>query len=178
MYLNKIALSLLLILVSCGTDLAPSAKDDRAPVVCGTPGPNVCQQAPDFTLSDTLVNPVTLSSVLSSPTTSGVVLYFTMWCPVCDTDMTDMRSMMPAFPKVSFLVADYVSGTVADARNAEVTNNYDGSGFIVLADTQQSVLNLYKATMGTTVVIDRNGIIMMNETYKSAKLQSVLAALH
>jgi hypothetical protein len=66
---------------------------------------------------------------------------------------------------------------VADARNAEVSNGYDGSGFIILADTQQTVLNLYKAAMGTTVVVDRNGVIMMNENYKSAKLQSVLAAL-
>jgi hypothetical protein len=100
-----------------------------------------------------------------------------MWCPVCDTDMTNMRSIMPAFPYVTFLVADYVSGTVADARNAEVSNGYAGSGFIILADTQQTVLNLYNATMGTTVVIDRNGVIMMNESYKSDKLQSVLAGL-
>lgn len=177
MYLNKIALCTLLILSSCGTDLIPSGADKRPQVQCGTIGPNVCQQAQDFTLSDTLGSSVTLSSVLSSPTTSGAVLYFTMWCPVCDTDMTDMRSMMPAFPNVSFLIVDYVSGTVADARNAEVSNGYDGSGFIVLADTQQTVLNLYKATMGTTVVINRNGVVMMNETYKSAKLQSILAAL-
>ncbi len=177
MYLNKIAFCILLILVSCGTDLAPSSTDDRPPVQCGTTGPNVCQTAPDFTLSDTLGNSVTLSSILSSPTTSGAVLYFTMWCPTCDTDMTNMRSLMPAFPNVSFLIVDYVSGTVADARNAEISNGYDGSGFVVLADTRQAVLNLYQATMGTTVVIDRSGNIRMNETYKSAKLQSVLAAL-
>jgi len=91
--------------------------------------------------------------------------------------MTDMRSLMPAFPNITFLVADYVSGTVADVRNAEVSNGYSGSGFIVLADTQQIVLDLYNSTMATTVVIDRNGVIMMNESYKSAKLQSVLAGL-
>ncbi len=177
MYLNKITLCIVLILASCGTDLIPSGADKRPQVQCGTIGPNVCQTAPDFTLSNTLGNSITLSSVLSSPTTSGAVLYFTMWCPVCDTDMTDMRSMMPAFPNVSFLIVDYVSGTVADARNAEVSNGYDGSGFIVLADTQQAVLNLYKATMGTSVVINRNGVVLMNETYKSSKLQSTLAAL-
>ncbi len=177
MCLNKIALCILLVLASCGTDLAPSGKDIRPTIQCGTTGPYVCQTAPDFTLSNTLGNPVPLSSILSSPTTSGVVLYFTMWCPVCDADMTDMRSMMPAFPNVSFLIVDYVSGTVADARNAEVSNSYAGSGFIVLADTQQNVLKLYKGTMGITVVIDRNGVILMNETYKSAKLQSMLASL-
>jgi peroxiredoxin len=163
-------------LASCGTDLLPSGADKRPAVQCGSLGPNVCQNAPDFTLSDSLGTSVTLSTSLAS--SGGVVLYFTMWCPVCDTDMTDMRSaIMPAFPNVTFLVADYVSGTVAAVRNAEVSNGYAGSGFIILADTQQTVLNLYNATMGTTVVIDRNGVIMMNESYKSAKLQSVLAEL-
>ncbi len=177
MYLNKIALCIVLVLVSCGTDLVPSSTDDRPPVQCGTAGPDVCQIAPDFTLFNTLGSSVTLTTVLSSPTTSGAVLYFTMWCPTCDTDMTAVRSIMPSFPNVSFFAIDYVSGTVAAARDAEVSNGYDGSGFTVLADTQQTVLNLYKATMGTTVVIDRNGVVRMNETYKSAKLQSILAAL-
>lgn len=174
---SKIALCcIVFMLASCGTDLLPSGTDKRPPVQCGSVGPNVCQNAPDFTLFDSLGTSVTLSMMLAS--SGGVVIYFTMWCPVCDTDMTDMRSsIMPAFPNVTFLVADYVSGTVADARNAEVSNGYDGSGFIILADTQQTVLNLYKAAMGTTVVVDRNGVIMMNENYKSAKLQSVLAAL-
>jgi peroxiredoxin len=173
---SKIALCFIVfVLASCGTDLLPSGTDKRPPVQCGSVGPNVCQNAPDFTLSDSLGTSVTMSTSLAS--SKGVVLYFTMWCPVCDTDMTNMRSIMPAFPNVTFLVADYVSGTVADARNAEVSNGYAGSGFIILADTQQTVLNLYNATMGTTVVIDRNGVIMMNESYKSDKLQSVLAGL-
>jgi peroxiredoxin len=167
MHSGKIALCLaLFILAGCGTDLAPSATDKHASG----------QIAPDFTLSDTLGNSVTMSTTLASA--KGVVLYFTMWCPVCDTDMTDMRdAVMPNYPNVSFFVIDYVSGTVADARNAEVSNGYDGSGFIVLADTQRTVLNLYRATMGSTVLIDRNGIIRMNEEYKSAKLQSELAGL-
>ena len=173
---SKIVLCIVaFLLASCGTDLLPSGSDERPVVQCGSVGPNVCQKAPDFTLSDSLGTSVTLSTTLAS--TGGVVLYYTMWCPVCDTDMTDMRSLMPAFPNVTFLVADYVSGTVADARNAEVSNGYAGSGFIILADTQQTVLHLYNATMGTTVVIDRNGFIQMNENYKSAKLQSVLAGL-
>jgi hypothetical protein len=31
--------------------------------------------------------------------------------------------------------------------------------------------------MAATVVIDRDGVVRMNEIYKSAKLQSILAAL-
>ncbi len=169
MYFSRFILSfLLLVLLSCGTDLAPSATDKHMSD----------QHAPDFTLSDTLGNTVTLSSVLSAPSTSGVVMYFTMWCPTCTTDMDLMRDwIMPNFPHVRFFAVDYVSATVAQARDAEVSNGFDGSGFIVLADTDLAVSNLYNAGMATTVVIDRNGVIRMNELYKSDKLQSVLGTL-
>jgi hypothetical protein len=84
---------------------------------------------------------------------------------------------MPNFPNVRFFAVDYVSGTVADVRNSELSNGYGGSGFLVLADTAQTVLNLYHGTMGTTVVIDKSGIIRMNEDYKDDRLTAALAAL-
>lgn len=169
-------------LASCGgtlDDLAPSGSDKRSPVQPGTIGPAVSQLAPDFTLPDSLGGTVILSSSITATGVRGTVLYFTMWCPICDTHMSHMRSSaIPAFPEVRFYAVDYVSGTVADARSAEVSNGYDGSGFAVLADTQQTVLNLYQATMGTTVVIDRTGVVRMNEDFKDgARLQAVLTAL-
>jgi peroxiredoxin len=173
---------LLCVLTSCGgtlDDLAPSDTDKRPTVQPGTTGPFVGQFAPDFTLSDTLEGTITLSSSLTATGVQGAVLYFTMWCPICDTHMSHMRTTeIPAFPGIRFYAVDYVSGTVADARNAELTNGYDGSGFTVLADTQQTVLNLYQATMGTTVVIDRTGVIRMNEDFKDgSRLDATLAAL-
>jgi peroxiredoxin len=173
-------LLLLFTLVACGNmmdDLNPSGNDNRPLVQPGTTGPAVGQNAPDFTLNDTLGESVTLSSVF--PTVQGVVIYFTMWCPICDSHMSHMRSsQIPGFPNVRFYAVDYVSGTVADARNAEISNGYDGSGFTVLADTQQTVLGLYQATMGTTIVIDRTGVVRMNEDYKDgSRLQTVLANL-
>jgi hypothetical protein len=49
---------------------------------------------------------------------------------------------------------------------------------VVLSDTAQTVLGLYNGTMGTTVVIDHDGIVRMNEDYKNgAKLASILADL-
>ncbi len=86
--------------------------------------------------------------------------------------------IIPANPGVVFYAVDYVSATVADALNAEVSNGYAGSGFIVLADTTRTVLNEYNGTMGTTVVIDRNGVVQMNEDFKDGtKLQKILGAL-
>ena len=171
----------LVLLTGCGgmmDDLNPSGSDKRPPALPGTIGPAVGQNAPDFTLSDTLGINVTLSSELTTTNTQGVVLYFTMWCPSCELDMTNIQTyFIPAFPNVRFIAVDYVSGSVADAASA--AGSFAGPGhFIVLADTQQTVMNLYQATMETTVVIDSAGVVRMNESYKNgARLQAVLSSL-
>ncbi len=181
MHSNKITICfLLLFLAGCGSvkdDLWPSSVDKQPTAQPGTTGPVVGQNAPDFTVSDTLGNSVTLSSVV--PAHKGVVLYFTMWCPSCDSQMSYIQdNFIPVNPDIVFFAVDYVSATVAGARNAEVSNGFAGSGFIVLADTAPAILNEYNGTMGTTVVIDKNGIIQMNEDFKDgARLQSVLTAL-
>lgn len=175
-YGRLLLLPLLLILAGCG-DLDPSGSDKRPPVEPGTTGPAVGQNAPDFTLPDSLGNSLTLSAIF--PSANGVVLYFTMWCPICDAHMSHMRSaVMPLFPNARFVAVDYVSGSVPEARANEVTNGYDGSGFTVLADIGANVLREYAATMGTTVVVDNTGVIRMNEDYRDgANLRGVLAAL-
>jgi peroxiredoxin len=171
---------LLILLAGCGgmmDDLNPSGADRRPAVQPGTSGSAVGQNAPDFTLSDSLGNTVTLSSLV--PTVPGTVLYFTMWCPICDGHMSHMRDVViPQFPAVRFFAADYVSGSVVDARNAEISNGYAGTPFTVLADVNQTVLKAYQGTMGTTVVIDAAGVILMNEDYKDgSRLRAVLAGL-
>lgn len=175
-YRRLLFLPILFLLAGCG-DMAPSGTDKRPPVQPGTVGPGVGQIAPDFTLQDSLGNGVTLSASVAQA--SGVVLYFTMWCPTCDTHMSDMRSaVIPAFPNTRFFAVDYVCGSVAEARNSEVANGYAGSGFTVLADVGASVLGAYGGTMGTTVVIDNTGVVLMNEDYRDgAHLRSVLAGL-
>jgi len=174
--------ALLLALCCCGStreDLYPSGKDKRPTVQAGTIGPAVGQQAPDFTLPDIHGNPTTLSASAKLPTAKGVVIYFTMWCPTCDSEMSNMRdAVMPRFPNVIYYAVDYVSGSFDGARNSELDNGYAGSGFTTLVDTSQSVLNQYQATMSTTVVIDSAGVVRMNENYKDgAKLQEILGGL-
>jgi len=180
---NSLLVMLLLILLTgCSgmtDDLFPTGSDKRPSVQCGVTGPMVCQIGPDFTLTDTLGNSVTLSSVVTTTGVQGAVLYFTMWCPICDTHMSHMQTyVIPAYPNVRFFVVDYVSGSVADAQNAQLINGYAAAAFTVLVDTDQSVLNLYQATMGTTIVIDSAGVVHMNEDYKDGvRLQNVLAGL-
>lgn len=170
--------AVLLLLAGCNSmtdDLFPSGEDKRPDVKSGTIGPQVGQIAPDFTLDDTLYTPHTLSTELGS--TDAVVLYFTMWCPVCDSHSSHMRQyIVPDFPDVQFYLVDYVSGTVALSRNNQVANGY--TDFTVLV-ADEAFTKLYQATMGTTVVIDADGqIVRMNEDYLTGdKLRATLEAL-
>lgn len=167
----------LLLLASCGDNLAPSGEDKRDEVQTGTTGAAVGQNAPGFSVSDINSNTVTLSSALAS--SKGVVLYFTMWCSVCDSHMSNMRdNAMATYTNVRFYAIDYVSGSVSDARSSAISNGYYNSGFTILADTENAITKNYSATMGTTVVIDASGVIRMNEDYKDgSRLLSTLSAL-
>jgi peroxiredoxin len=166
-------------LTGCGDNLFPSGEDRRPTVQAGTTGPAVGQTAPGLAVpaTDTNGNPVTFADVLT--TKKGIVLYFNMWCPICDSHTSHMRAtIVPAFPAVNFYLVDYVSGSVADAANAAVANGDAGGVFTILADTGHFLLNGYQATMGSTVVIDSTGVIRMNEDFKDgSRLQAVLAAL-
>lgn len=177
-FLKITLLALAVLLSACqeiGEDLAPSSEDRRPTVTAGSPGTQVGQQSPDFSVPDTLAVDHTLSTELMS--SQGVVLYFTMWCPICDSHASHMRTaIMPDFPTVNFYLVDYVTGSVTASRSAQLSNGYGSS--TVLVDADQSLFNLYQASMGTTVVIDGSGIVRMNEDYKDGvKLRAVLEAL-
>ncbi|NVO00917.1 MAG: redoxin domain-containing protein [Geobacteraceae bacterium] len=167
MFFTKMALfaALLFSITACGDNLFPSGSDKRAPVVSGSTGSAVGQNAADFSVSDINNSTVTLASSLSGR--KGAVFYFTMWCPICDGHMSSLRSAVaPGFPDVGFYLVDYVSGTVTDAASAAAANGYSGGMFAILADTSHSLQNSFQATMGTTVLVDKSGIIKMNEDYR------------
>ncbi len=184
MFSVRLMMSIALLSVSLGLsgcdgitdDLLPSGDDIRQTVEAGTSGTQVGQISPDFSVLDTLGNSRGLYDELTRST--GVVLYFTMWCPICETHMSHMRAeVMPQFPTVQFFLVDFVSGSVAASRVAQVSNKYED--IETLVDTNQALLSLYQASMGTTVVIDSAGnIVRMNEDYKdSVKLVETLQAL-
>ena len=178
MYFFRIFGVLLLMLVAgCGDNLIPSGEDKQPSVQAGSIGSGVSQKAPDFSVSDTNGAAVTLAS--STAGKKGAVFYFTMWCPICDSHMSNMRaSITPSFPGVNFYLVDYVSGSISDAASAASANGYAGGVFTTLADTGHTLLNNLHGTMGTTVVIDAAGVVRMNEDYKDGlKLQTVLAGL-
>lgn len=156
-------------------DLNPSGADLRPDVQLGITGTQVGQYAPDFVLQDSLNNSVTLSSEYTGY--SAVVLYFTMWCPICDSHMSYLRQyVVPNYPNVNFLIVDYVTGSVTAARQAQVANGY--TDFTVLADVDQAVLDQYNGSMGTTIVIQNDSTVLMNEDFRDGtNLINILSAL-
>lgn len=170
-------LVLIIVVTGCG-DLYPSSEDKREPVDPNTTGYQVGQIAPDFALLDTENNMVQMLTELAGA--DGIVLYFTMWCPTCNSHMYDLQTkVIPNFPNVKFFIVDFVSGTVAISRDSQLSNGF--ADLTVLVDNVQQVLNLYNANMGTTVVIENSGgqgTVRMNEDYKDGtKLTATLAAL-
>jgi peroxiredoxin len=161
-------LVLLFSLAACGSNLSPSGEDKSKPGG---------QEAPDFSVSDIDNNTVTLASALSGK--KGIVLYFTMWCPICDSHMGHMLdSTVSSFPEVGFYAIDYVSSSVSGARNSAAASGFIGTPFTILADLDHVMLDGYDATMGTTVVIGSDGVIRMNEDYKDgSRLRSILSDL-
>jgi peroxiredoxin len=174
-------------LVACGgveDDLLPSDQDLRAPVDAGSVGSAPGQTAADFQVQDSAGNAVQLADYLSDGATpaDAVVLYFTMWCPICLSHSDHMLStVIPRFRdrgEVVYGLVDYVSGSVALARAAEQANGYARSAFLVLVDVDQALFDQFDAAMGTVVVIGRDGVIRLNEDYRTgANLAAALDGL-
>ena len=172
-----VGLLLLIIMSGCGDNLIPSGEDKRPPVLAGSSGGSVTQKASDFSVSDSNGNAVTLAS--STAGKRGAVLYFTMWCPICDSHMNNLRAYItPSYPDVNFYLVDYVSGSISEVAGSASSNGYAGGVFTTLADTDHILTTIFQATMGTTVVIDSSGLIRMNEDYRDgANLRANLSAL-
>lgn len=136
----------------------------------------VGQQAPDFALPVTDGSTLTLASGLAGK--NGLVVYFTMWCPVC-TSHTDevVQAIMPAYPNARYVMVDYVSSGIGEAATLKTYGGYDPTGITVVLDKSQSFMNSYGATMAYVVIIDSTGKIRMNEVYKRQKMEQILGSL-
>lgn len=165
----------LVLLAGCdgtGNDLNPSGADERPEVEQGIIGSGVGQKIADFTITATDGNQYTRDDLLAAG--QPLVLYFTMWCPICDAHQSHyLRQIGPDFPGVNYLLVDFVSGSVAGSRDTQISSGYRSQTVLVdLANTLEVAL---EGSMGATVVVDLNGIIRMNEDYKDgSRLRNVL----
>ena len=173
-----LALSLLVVgLSACDLqdDLLPSSSDQRGAVTTGSTGNMPGQIAADFTVKDLNGNDFILSDHLTGGSNPAdvVVLYFTMWCPICLSHSDHIyTNVMPQFlgrGTVVYGLVDYVSGSVSATYAAAQANGYVGSSYSILADIDQAVLNQFNGAMGITIVIDSDGTILMNEDYRTGE---------
>ncbi|MCW8831634.1 MAG: peroxiredoxin family protein [Gammaproteobacteria bacterium] len=156
-------------------DLLPSDDDERGTVESGSIGNMPGQIAADFTLKNIFNNDFVLSDHLAggSDPADVVVLYFTMWCPIC-TSHTDhiYTNIIPQFSSrgtVVYALIDYVSGSVSATYNIAQANGYLTPKFDILADVDQAIYNQFNGAMGITIVIDSDGTILMNEDFRSGE---------
>ena len=165
-----------LLLVGCGDmmdDLSPSGSDNREAVVIGSSGNMPGQIVADFALKDSLGNDFVLSDYLDGGSSRAdvVVLYFTMWCPICLSHSDHLyNNVIPRFSNrgsVVYALVDYVSGSVAATRASERANGFANSVFITLSDVDQSVYDQLNGAMGTVIVVDSDGTILLNEDYRN-----------
>jgi peroxiredoxin len=126
----------------------------------------------EFTLSTNINDEI--SSRLQPNNIDAVVLYFTMWCPVCDSHMSHIRSQFKnQYPNIEFMFVDYVSGSTTSSRGAQTSSGY--SDFDVISDYDNALENYFSGTMASTIVIDKNFIVLMNEEFKTgSQLASIL----
>ncbi len=147
-----------LFLTACIEDLNPESKDLRT---ISELGPIPSQ---NFTAVTTQNIPVSLEDELLN--NDAVVLYFTMWCPLCDSHMSHMRSrLISNYTNVRFFMVDYVSGNISQSRSSQLANGF--GDLTLLVDNQQSLLNSYNATMASVIVINAENTILLNEDYKN-----------
>lgn len=159
-----------LFLSACLEDLNPDGRDLRSD---SDKGPST---ALNFNAITTQSQSIILEDELL--THDAVVLYFTMWCPLCDSHMSHMRShVIDQYSNVRFFMVDYVSGSLSQSRSSQLANGF--SDLTLLVDNHQSLLNSFNATMASVVVIKDDMTILLNEDYKNgSRLLEVLANLN
>ncbi|MDQ7003423.1 MAG: redoxin domain-containing protein [Ghiorsea sp.] len=177
MFMTKTALlACLLLLSSCGNtvdDLNPSGEDLRPAITANSIGSQPSQISADFSAPATNGTTFKLSNHLTGGATpaDAVVLYFTMWCPICISHTDHLLfNIIPQFQgrgTTTYVLVDYVSGSIASTTVSEAVNGYAGSIFTTIADENQSLLNQFQGAMGKTIVIDKNGVIQMNEDFRT-----------
>lgn len=156
----------LMALSGCMDDLNPDSKDLRD---------NKEQIAKEFSVKSTRNKVVTLSESIKDK--DAVVLYFTMWCSLCNYHMEYIDShFVPRYSNVKFLMVDYLNGSISLAKNAQEENSYVGSP--VLADIDNILQDAFSGTMATVVVINKQNKILLNEDFKDGqRLAEILDAL-
>ena len=179
-------LLLVLVLGGCGgmtDDLLPSGADRRAQSTGAyMPGNPLDAATRAARLVDVDGNAFTLDDVLGSPSPpEAIVLYFTMWCPVCLAHSDHLHNtVVPTYgtARVRYFLVDYVSGDWQAMRQAARANGYLGSDLEPVLDADGTLFQRLHGAMGNVVVVDAQGTIRLNAYYQDGTaLEAALAQI-
>ncbi len=179
MFFKKVSLCLIATaflsgISGCQEDMLPSNKDERKSVEAGSEGSRVGQVISDFSASLSTGDTYTLSEQLA--THDAVVLYFTMWCPVCSTHMRAIdKEFEEEYENIDFVFVDYLSNSISSTRSTQSSQGW--KHIPTISDFDNHLENMLQGNMAITVIIDKNFIVQFNEEYKDDRLLSVLNSL-
>ncbi len=157
MFIKKTLLLLgVIFLLGCQEDLMPESKNTNI-----THEPFIIS---DFTAKLNTQQEYSLSDALTHH--DGIVLYFTMWCPVCDNHMQLLRSdFVTQYSDIDFVFVDYVSGSAANSRATQLNSGY--SDFNVISDVDDFLEETLQGSMGSIILIDKNFTVVFSEVFKN-----------
>jgi peroxiredoxin len=156
-----------LLLSACIEDLAPESKDIRSSDSFEV------KISEDFNITTTTDEVVNLADELAN--NDAVVLYFTMWCTTCGGHMDEINYKSDSYPNIRFLLVDFISGSISQAKRQQRDNGYNN--MTTLVDNDNILENMYDGKMAATIVINNQSEIIFNEVYKS-RLYDVLDSLN
>lgn len=164
--LNCLLFSGFLFLAGCQEDLVTESPEAKS--LSGQQG----EMVSDFSATLNTGNTLNLSQRLNDH--DAVVLYFTMWCVVCDSHTSQLKNAIePAHGNVDIILVDYISASLSYSRESQQNQGF--MSFDVITDLDGNLEQSFSATMGTIVVIDKNFVVRMNQYFSDN--QSVFTAL-
>jgi len=89
--------------------------------------------------------------------------------------MDEINYKSDTYPNIRFLLVDFISGSISQAKNYQRDNGYNN--MTTLVDNDDILQNMYEGKMAATIVINNQSEIIFNEVYKS-RLYNVLDSLN
>ena len=144
------------------TQLANTSRIDRFKPAGSGPEPRVGAEAPDFTLTDTGGNEVTLSSLRGKPV---MVNFWATWCPPCRAEIPEIVKL---YTETDDNARPYeVLGVATQSDNATIKafSQEFNMTFPLLPDAEGRVVSSYHVLPSpTTFFVDGEGIIRHIQT--------------
>jgi peroxiredoxin len=168
-------------LTACSNDLVSTEAIDSAAGYSDVDGVNlvVGKPAPDFSLSDSRGNSVTLS-IYQGKSNVMLIFYRGYWCPFCIGHLDEIQSLFPELEKYNIQLLGISPDNAEDSQ--DLAERFD-QPYVFLSDTGLKITDLYGVRKDeelphpAVVLIDKQGDVVwfyVGENYKQRPSSSQL----